>query len=43
MEAVVASGIGHVDEVFLGRGLRDFGDNNRDGMDSYFDEADMSS
>jgi hypothetical protein len=32
----------HADEAFLGRGLRDFRD-NRDGMDSYFDEADMSS
>jgi hypothetical protein len=42
MEAVVASSLGRVDEAFLGRGVRDFRD-NRDGMDSYFDEADMSS
>jgi hypothetical protein len=42
MEAVVARGMGHVDEAFLGRGVSDFRD-NRDGMDSYFDEADMSS
>ena len=43
MEAVVASSLGRVDEAFLGRGVRDFRDNNRDGKDSYFDEADMSS
>jgi hypothetical protein len=43
MDTIVASSLGHVDEAFLGRGLRDFRDNNRDGKDSYFDEADMSS
>ena len=43
METTVASDLSCVCRHCLGREVCDFGDNNKVGTDSYFDEADMKS